>query len=194
MPEKRLTTRYDFVRRVRREAGISSRTSRRLRAAFTITELVTTMLVVVIIVSALGVALVGGVRGWQVAYNRTYSDVVTGGYIARKTFDTLVRRASRQYSDVDDAGRWLEVYHFEGGGSTPVIDSYVRLYLDGAELKLEYGSLIPERKALGTKTVCTNVSSCFFKTDFRSAQMILELDNGLQRATVTSSAVMHSRE
>ena len=193
MPENRFTSRYDFFRR---RAGISSRTSLRLRAAFTLTELLVTMLIVVIIVSAFGIVLVGGVRGWKLTYDRANSDVVADSYAARMAFDAVVRRSSRRHSDVDvDAGKWLEVYYYEGYQNIPCVGNYARFEWDKqtSELRVVYGELLPEKKAVRTKILCTNVDDCVFMTDYRSAQMILELYNGSQRVTVVSSAVMHNR-
>ena len=153
------------------------------------------MLIVVIIVSAFGIVLVGGVRGWKLTYDRANSDVVADSFAARRAFDAVVRMSSRRHSDVDVAGEWLEVYYYEGYQNIPCVGNYARFEWDKqtSELRVVYGELLPEKKAVRTKILCTNVDDCVFMTDYRSAQMILELDNGSQRITVVSSAVMHNR-
>ena len=46
---------------------------------FTIIELLIATAVMVIVVLAIGIALVDGQRGWSIQYDRIYSEVVTDG-------------------------------------------------------------------------------------------------------------------
>lgn len=161
------------------------------RRGFTLVELTIATTLAIIVMFAMGIVIADCTRGWHVTYNRIYSDVVTNSYVARRAFDTVIRKASRQMFLLGDTGNWLEVYYYADPNSTAV-DRYARFYLSGNELKIEYGSLDP-RTALSTWTICSDVSSCVFKGDGRSVQMILTLDNGSQTATVVSSAVMHNR-
>ena len=141
----------------------------------------------------MGVVVVDSQRGWHRMYDRIYSDVVTDSYVARKTFDRVIRKASgeRFLLDVDDAN-WIEVYYYADSNSAAV-DRYARFYHEGdGQLNIDYGELDP-RGSLSIQTVCGNVSSCVFKGAGRSAQMILTLDNGSQTATVISSSVMHNQ-
>ena len=162
-----------------------------VRRGFTLIELVITVVVSTIVIIGIGVVLADSQRGWNKMYNRVYSDVVTDGYVARKMFDAVIRKASREKLLVDDAGNWIEVYYYADGSST-IIDRYARFYETEGQLNIEYGKLDP-RETLTTQTVCENVSDCVFKGTGCSAQMMLTLDNGLQTATVTSSAVMHNQ-
>jgi len=123
-------------------------------------------------------------------YQRAHSDVVTDAYIARKTFDAVIRKASRENLLLDDAGQCLEVAYYAGEDSTS-LDRYARFYLAGDELKIDYGQLDP-RSRLTTQTVSRNVSNCLFKQLGKSVRMILTLDNKTQTMTVVSSAVMHN--
>ena len=158
---------------------------------FTIVELMTAVLVASIVIFGIAIILVDSQRGWNNMYNRIYSDVVTDGYVARRTFDVTMRRASREKFLVDGAGSWIEVYYYAGSGSTSV-DRYARFFVSGSQLNIEYGKLNP-RETLSIQTISENVSSCVFRDSGRSAQMILTLDNGSQTATVVSSAVMHNQ-
>ena len=63
---------------------------------FTLTELITAMAIMIFVILAIGVALVDGQRGWNFMYDRVYSDVVTDGYVARRKFDAVMRKASRE--------------------------------------------------------------------------------------------------
>lgn len=112
-------------------------------------------------------------------------------YVARKAFDAVIRKASKEKFLLDSAGGWLEVYYYAGSDST-VVDRYARFYVADSRLNIEYGKLNP-RETLIVQTVCANVSSCVFKVSGCSAQMLLILDNGSQAITVVSSAVMHNQ-
>jgi hypothetical protein len=160
------------------------------RKGLTLTELIIAVTVSTVVAIVAGVVLVDGHRCWARMYSRTYSDVATDTYVARKTFDAVVRKASRQRHLLDEAGKWVEVYYHASDAST-VPDCYARFFLSGDRLCLEDGRLNP-RETSSVKTVCKNVSNCTFKAAGRSVQMILTLDDRTQTATVTASAVMHN--
>ena len=61
------------------------------RPGFTLVELMITMVIMVIVISAIGVVLFDSQRGWNFMYNRLYSDVVADSYVARKKFDAVMR-------------------------------------------------------------------------------------------------------
>ena len=157
---------------------------------FTIIELLIATAIMVIVVLAIGIALVDGQRGWNYMYDRVYSDVITDGYVARRKFDAVTRTASRDRFLLDDAGSWVEVYYYADDTST-VVDRYARFYTANGDLNVEYGQLDP-KATLSTETVCGNVSVCTFEQLGRSIQMILKLDNGTQTNTVISSAVANN--
>jgi prepilin-type N-terminal cleavage/methylation domain-containing protein len=157
---------------------------------FTLVELIIAMAIMLIVVLAIGMALVDGQRGWSIQYDRIYSDVVTDGYVARRKFDAVMRTASRENFLLDDAGSWVEVYYYADDTST-VVDRYARFYVADGNLNVEYGQLNP-KETLSVETVCGDVSSCTFEQLGRSIQMILTLDNGTRTNTVISSAVTHN--
>jgi len=157
---------------------------------FTLIELIIATAIMVIVVLAIGIALVDGQRGWSIQYDRIYSDVVTDGYVARRKFDAVMRTASRDKFLLDDAGGWVEVYYYANYDSA-VVDRYARFYAADGNLNVEYGQLNP-KATLSVETICGNVSGCTFEQLGRSIQMILKLDNGMQTNTVISSAVTHN--
>jgi hypothetical protein len=157
---------------------------------FTIVELMIATLACIIVTVVVGIILADGQRGWNKMFTRTYSDVVTDGYVARKSFDLVVRNASRERFEVDALGDWLEVYYYSDL-TQPDPDCYARLYVSGSQLTLERGQIEP-RATTTVDPVCSNVSDCAFSRVGRSAQMILTLDNGSESATITCSAVMHN--
>lgn len=164
----------------------------RTQRGFTLIELAMAAAISTIVILGVGVLLVDSQRGWIRMYNRIYSDVVTDSYVARKTFDAVVRNASRENLLLGEYGSWLEVYYYADANSA-VVDRYARFYdANNGQLNIEYGSLDPNETPT-TSTICENVSSCVFKAAGRSAQMILTLDNGSQTANVVSSAVMHNQ-
>ncbi|MHC4750474.1 MAG: PilW family protein [Planctomycetota bacterium] len=157
---------------------------------FTLIELIIAAAASLIVMAGLGVLLVDSQKGWHRLYNRAFSGVVTDAYIARKTFNASIRRASKNGFLVDDSGNWIEVYYYADEDSTAV-DRYARFYeLDG-DLNLVHGKLDP-KETLTVQTVCGNVSECLFTGAGRSAQMILTLDNGSQIITTVSCAFMHN--
>ena len=158
---------------------------------FTLVELMITTVIMMIVGLAIGVVIVDGQSGWNTMYDRVNSDVVTDGYVARKKFDSVMRRASRDKFLLDAAGSWAEVYYYANDNSA-VVDRYARFYAANGDLNVEYGLLDP-KSTLSVETVCGNVSGCTFEQVGRSIQMILKLDNGTQTKTVISSAVTHNQ-
>jgi hypothetical protein len=157
---------------------------------FTLIELIIATVIMIFVVLAIGMALVDGQRGWNNMFNSVNSEVVRDGFFARKRFDLVLRRASREKFLIDPAGSWVEVYYYASDKST-VLDRYARLYTTGNKLLIEYGQLNPT-STLSTETVCENVSSCTFGQLGRSVQMVLKLDNGKQTNTVITSAATNN--
>ena len=157
---------------------------------FTIVEMMIAMVVMVIASFAIGAVIVDGQNGWSTMYDNIHSDVVTDGYVARKKFDTVMRKASREKIFVGDEGSSVEVYYYANDTST-VVDRYVRFFEANGDLNLEYGQLDP-KVTLSIETICGDVSNCIFKQVGRSTQMILTLDDGTHKNTIVSSAVTHN--
>ena len=84
----------------------------RVQRGFTIIELVIAAAIGLIVTLGIAVILVDSQRGWQRMYNRIYSDVATDSYVARKTFDSVIRKASSETFLLDAAGSWIEVYYY----------------------------------------------------------------------------------
>lgn len=191
MKDKQPTSRFVIVGACKR---ISPRSRKRLPAGLTLAELLVATIIVVIVVFALGTTIADGVRGWHRMYGRVYADIRTDSFVARKTFDRVIRKATRMYQ-IDSDGAWLEVYHYSTS-SAPAVDRYARFYTASGALLLEYGTWTPgaesPKSRLRTDIVCEDVSSCVFKADGRSAQMVLTLDDGSQSIVVATSAVMHN--
>ena len=164
------------------------------RPGLTLIELMVAMATMLIVILALGTVIVDGIRGWHKMYARVYADVVTDSYVARNTFDRVVRSAGRQTYRLAADGSWLEVYYYLNPSSI-TLDRYARFVVVSEQLQILHGN-----RALNgtlsapdmTESICANVSSCIFMGDGRSAQMELTLHDGTLSATVVSSAVMHN--
>ena len=192
MKKNRPTSRFTLARS---HARIPIRHRRKFRPGVSLTELVVAMVIAIIVIFAIGTAIADGVRGWHKMYDRVYADVRTDSYVARITFDRVVRQATRHVLSVDSEGAWLEAYYYSTS-SAPVTDRYARFYTSSGALLVEYGTYTPgaseSRSQLRTDIVCQNVASCTFKADGRSAQMVLMLDDDSQNIVVVTSAVMNN--
>ncbi len=163
----------------------------KIKPAFTLIELMVAIVLAAVVISGVGIILADSQRGWHDMYNCIYADVVTDSYVAKKTFDSVIRRACKSKGILlDPAGSWVEVCYYAATGSTTV-DRYARFYVSGGKLNLQRGTLNP-KQALTETVLCENVSACVFKSNGRSVQMIITLDNGQQNIAFVSSAVMHN--
>ena len=162
---------------------------------FTLVEVMVATGIASIVIVSVGALLVDSQRGWNTMYSRTYSDIVAESHVARRRFDSVVRNASNQGVLLEETGAWVEVYYYSDP-NVAVVDSYARFYTydngTDQQFMIEYGDLDP-RQTLITEALCSNVSSCVFKTSGNSIQMVLSLDDGSKSTTVVASAVMHNQ-
>ncbi|HUT28311.1 MAG TPA: hypothetical protein VMX13_00860 [Sedimentisphaerales bacterium] len=161
------------------------------RRGFTLMELAIAAVSSVIVMVGIAVVLVDGMKGWNRMYSRVYAEVVTDSHVARRMFDTEIRKASRERYSVATDGSSLEVYYYFSAASTEP-DRYARFYTSSGDLNVEYGIVEP-RETLRVQTVCGNVTSCTFMGQGCSAQMVLTLSDGSQTVTTVASAVMHNQ-
>jgi len=167
----------------------------KIRLALTIMELMIAIAVSSVIIFGISVVLADNQRGWNALYNSVNSDVVSESFAARKAFDSIIRKSTAYKVLLDSSGQWVEVYYYADSNSLG-IDRYSRFYLSGNSLHIEHGDWYQAqtnpRVPTSTETLCSNVSSCVFKTAGSSVQMIMTLDNDSQTAYVFSSAVLHN--
>jgi len=168
------------------------------RNGLTMVELIVAVVISAIVMLGVGFVMADSQRQWAVMYNRACSEVASDSFIATKTFDALVRRASGEKFILSDDGSCLEIY-YPADANTAAADRYARFIYEpagdntGGSLSVQYGTLTPEKEALSTSIICLNVSNCLFKTSGRSAQMMLTLSDGSQTVTVVSSAYMNNQ-
>lgn len=162
------------------------------RRGFTLIELMVTIWMVAIVLLGVAVALVDSQRGWHKMYNRVYGDVATDSYVAKKVFDSVVRKSSikRYVLGLDN----LTVFYYEDLTSTK-LDRYANFRRDATKLLVDYGELDAEEDPLSpssTMALARNVRAVDFAVDGVSVRMVLRLDDGGEAVTVTSSAVRHN--
>ncbi len=170
------------------------RMTKKMRA-FTLTELMVTMVLATIIILGMGVILVDNQRGWSAMYDRTFSDVVTDAYISRDVFVKTVRKSSLKAYAIGTDGEFVQVYHYQDAGVT-IPDRYSKFYVSSGSLLVEHGDLDPgtwdTMSVLSTMTLAQNVNSVKFAVAGTSVQMVLTLDNNKEAMTITCSAVRHN--
>lgn len=163
------------------------------RRGFTLTELAATVMIAGIMMLALGVVLVDSQKGWQQTFERVFSDVSTDGYVARKTFDTIVRKSSFKSEVLGDG--FVEVYYYNDPDTSTRLDRYAKFYQKTDKLFVDYGNLDAGGSPTGnpnTVTLARNVLDVEFSIAGTSVQMVLNLDSGEQQLTVMTSAVRHN--
>jgi len=162
----------------------------RFPSGLTLLEMMVCMAILLIVIAGIGVALADGLRDWQRMYDCLYSNLAADSRTAPRMLDLVVRSAAGQQLLIGTGGGTLEVWSYADAGSTAA-DRYARLYSADGDLHLESGRLTPKQME-DSRVICENVASCTFLHLGRAVQMVLVLDDGTQRKTVTSSAFIHS--
>ena len=159
-------------------------------SAFTLIELIITIVLASIIMLGLGVMMYDNQRGWNKMYNRIYSDIASDGLFTQKTFDAVVRKSSRTNFNIDPAGQWVELAYYSDN-VVSAVDRYARFYKSGSDLYIEEGTINP-RVSIDTRKISSDVSACRFLNSGVSVQLIMTLDDGSEQVEVLSTAVMHN--
>lgn len=163
----------------------------RISLGFTLTELVVTMAMSTIVVLTIGIVMADSHRGWSRMYSRVFSDVADA-HAARRAFDSVCRKSSREMCLVGNNGEFVEVYYYDDFSSTKP-DKYARFYTDQQKLMVEHGDLQEGTwNTLGASSsfeLASNVQGVEFSLTGDSVKMVLDLNNGSETMTVTCSAV-----
>jgi hypothetical protein len=166
------------------------------RSGLTAIEMTIAMTLLFITLLAVSGVLSDSQNGWNSMYGRTFSEVMTGGHMAKRSFDSIIRKSSTKELTIDTAGTWVEVHYYNTDAST-FLDQYAKFYRSGSTLRLEWGWLNPSntsnpRGVSGTETICSNVANCVFKQSGKSVHMMLTLNNGSEKLLIGSSAILHN--
>lgn len=172
------------------------RSKKTTRNAFTIIELVIASMLGVIVILGMSVVLADSQKSWGDIYQKVHSDVASDSYVVRRAFDAIIRKASGTYASLDEDGHWIEVYYYNNSASEK-LDRYAYIYVSDGKLMADHGywdaDQVSKGDLISSAIMCSNVSSCKFKINGKSVQMILNLSKeGLAPATIVSSAVMHN--
>ena len=168
-----------------------------IRRAFTLVELIVTIVAALIVILGVVGIIANGHKGYRRLWNRENRGVVPEAYIARRAFDVIVRKSSIE--DEHISANEAYVYYFDARNADGTVDidalraliqpnRYARFYLAGGDLNLDRGpvptgtnlslpappSLTPDQPV---KVLASNVGSCVFARRGNSIQMILTLDN-----------------
>ncbi len=164
------------------------------KRAFTLIEIMVTMALATIVIFSTGVLLLDSQRGWSVMYNRVYGGVVDDAYVARKTFDAVVRKSSIKYEPLGDDE--VELYYYADPDTSTLPDRYAWFYVtDGNEFLVDYGEVDAvgnPQEPTTTVTLAHNVTAAGFSVAGACVQMTLKLDDGSESLTVMSSPVRHN--
>jgi len=172
------------------EISARKRPERTFHKAFTLMELVVTGVVSVVVVLGIGFMMADNQRAWHRTYNKIYSDVVTDGFVARRAFDSIVRKASKSDYIFNEGEASIEFRYFQDPDASEP-DRYAIFRRTGNNLELVEGNVGSEADQ-SIRTICANVSECMFKAEGKSAQMILTLDNGSDSVTTVACGYMHN--
>ncbi len=153
----------------------------------TLIELMLAMVISTIVLAAVGAAMLGGVHGYNSAYRRASTGVLSDGYVAARGFKATLRKSAMSSVRITDQGGALTARYYAALDSEN-LDRYARFYVSGNELRVEFGIVRPAQ-IVSTQTLCTNVSACTFAKVGNMVQMVLKIDDGQEESTVLSSAI-----
>jgi hypothetical protein len=160
------------------------------RPGFTMVELASAATALVVLMLVVGIILVDSQNNWNKMFACVSGNLVPGTYVAKNTFDSIVRKASIGGLSIDSECAWVNVPYSSNPGSG-TIDRYAYFYSEGGNFKVQYGQNNPS-KILSTQTICSNVTSCKFSRSGTSVQMALTLTQNGRSLTVMSSAYLHN--
>jgi prepilin-type N-terminal cleavage/methylation domain-containing protein len=177
--------------------------TRKKNNGFTLIELMVTIFIATIVLFAIGVVLADSHRGWWRMWERENEGIVPNAYVARKTFDGLVRQATIRRQLVDGepyetiGNTSLRVYYYSAPAD-PIfqLDRYATLRLAGSTLVVDYGDLQPgtwePQGDPGTMVLAEDVEAVEFTVQGNAIRMELTLETGRQTMTVAVCAYRHN--
>ncbi|MHC4645456.1 MAG: type II secretion system protein [Planctomycetota bacterium] len=162
------------------------------KKGFTLVELMVTVGIVAIVILGVGVALVDSQRGWHKMYDRVHGEVATDSYVAKITFDKIVRKSSQRRHIIGTQN--ITLFYYNSLTSTR-LDRYAAFRRAGRDLLVDYGDVDDSGTPLRPSTttpLARNVEVVKFVVEGACVKMLLKLDDGKESVTVTSSAVRHN--
>jgi len=162
-------------------------TRKKHRSGFTLVELMVTMLISLILISAVGTVLVGGQRSWNRAYRSANKRIKTDALAAMAAFRTVGRKSDRSNYNITNSspipiplaqantavvsGNKVTFNYWKyprdgrrrySPAQIPASPThYATFYFQGDQLKVEYGT-VPNTPT-HTQILAQNVSDCKFE-------------------------------
>lgn len=188
----------------------------KVKRAFTLIELMVTMLAAIILIVGISGMIAQGHKGYHRLYKRVTSEVVRNAYEARRAFDVVVRKSSIRRCDFENGNNTVYVYYFSNPQDLTIEDPdrYARFYLSGTDLMLEHGDVtggfeipppgLPSLSPTSTKVLARDVTipeAGIFSMQGAAVRMVLTLDNNSDtvnkietlKMTVTTTAIRHNQ-
>ena len=169
---------------------------------FTLVELMVTIFIAAIVLLALGVVLADSHKGWWSMWERENEGIVPNAYVARKTFDGLVRQATirRQLVDGDPykliGNTSVTIYYYSAPLTAPALDKYATFRLAGTTLVADYGNLQPgtwnPQGTPATVVLAEDVDAVEFTVQGTAIRMELTLDTPRQTMTICTCAYRYN--
>jgi prepilin-type N-terminal cleavage/methylation domain-containing protein len=159
----------------------------------TLMELIVTLLISGVMVTAVGIVMIDSHRGWLDSYAKVFGGAADDAAMSGTAFERIVRKASHSrylLNGTDD----LTVYYYKDWQTSASLDGYSRFYRSDSspsELYVESGTLDP-LQAESTVQLASHVTDVQFRSFDGGIEMILMLDDGRETATLVASAILHN--
>jgi hypothetical protein len=132
-------------------------------------------------------------RSWRDSYNKIHGGAVNDGLMARRAFESIVRKSSKSTHELISSDE-LKVYYYADSETSTSLDRSARFYrseMSPSEFYLEHATA-DGSTVLSTVLLSSHVSDLEFLPIVDGYTMILSLDDGREEISVTSSALLHN--
>lgn len=161
----------------------------------TLTELMVTVFIIVIIITAIGVLFVDTHRGWLDTYAKVYGGAADDAKMSQVAFDRIVRKASQTRYDLPESDD-LTVYYYDDWQNSDQLDRYARFYRaddDPKKFYVEHGQWQADQAVVVSSVMlASTVSDLEFKPTSGGIEMKLILDDGRETTTLVTTAILHN--
>lgn len=163
------------------------------KSGFSLSELLTTIIVSSVLLLPIGIIMLDTQRGWLDTYAKFHGGAADDAAMAKSAFDKIVRKASRSaynLAALDD----LTVYYYTDWENSTSLDRSARFYrssVNPSEMYIEHIRL-DNGTTVGSVLLASNVSDLEFLPVNGGLTMKLTLDDGREQTTVVSTALLHN--
>jgi prepilin-type N-terminal cleavage/methylation domain-containing protein len=133
------------------------------RNGFTLVELIVAMALVFVMTLGAGVLLANSQKKWNALYTQVNDPASTDGFVVQRAFENVCRKSSSEFCYISWSEKWILLFYWEDGSTKEIPENYALIYLDGSNVRANYGKLfpgswiinpfIPPKKSLLTKGV-----------------------------------------